>query len=211
MKEEKMTRYHFAATLSLTLVLCLMLAAGVCVPKAGSQPAPKEQAAVKRPKVLVVYYSRTGNTRAITEAIRETLKCDIQEIKDMKDRSGFSGFIGGMIDSRKHPITEISPKEVNIRDYGLIVIGSPGWGVKLTPAINTFITNTDFTGKKVVLFGVASARMQQKTLDEYSKVITSRGGKVIDTFIIKTLFINREEMKAEAKKISTERAGKWMQ
>jgi hypothetical protein len=82
--------------------------------------------------------------------------------------------------------------------------------VKLTPAINTFIDRTDFTGKKVILFGVASARMQQKTLDEYSKVITSKGGKVIDTFLIKTLWLDRNEMKGKAKKISIERAGKWM-
>jgi flavodoxin len=205
-----MPAYRFTPAFLITVVLCFILAAGLGIQQVSGQPAPPQPAVAKKPKALVVYYSRTGNTRAIAESVREVLGADIQEIKDMKDRSGFFGFIGGMIDSRKHPITEISPREVNIKDYGLIVIGSPGWGVKLTPAINTFISKTDFTGKKVVLFGVASARMQQKTLDEYSKVITSRGGKVINTFIIKTLFINREEMKAEAKKISTERAGKWM-
>jgi len=205
-----MNRYLFSAAISVTIILCTMLAAGLCAQQAGSQPAPP-QPSVKKPKTLVVFYSRTGNTRAIAGAIREVIGADIQEIKDMKDRSGFSGFIGGMIDSRKHPVTEILPKGVNIKDYDLLIIGSPGWGVKLTPAINTFITRTDFTGKRVVLFGIASARIQQKTLDEYSGVINSKGGKVIDTFMIKTLFINQDEMRSEAKKIAAERAGKWMQ
>jgi len=206
-----MNRYHCTAAFFVTVTLCIILAASVGVLQVSGQAAPQPPAVAKKPKALVVYYSRTGNTKAIAETIREVLGGDIQEIKDMKDRSGFFGFIGGMIDSRKHPITEISPMQVNIKDYDLLVIGSPGWGVKLTPAINTFITNTDFTGKKVVLFGVASARMKQATLDEYSKFIASKSGKVIDTFIIKTLFINQDEIKAEAKKISSERATKWMQ
>ena len=205
-----MPAYRFTPVFLITVFLCFILAAGPGIQQVSGQPAPP-QPAVKKPKALVVYYSRTGNTKAIAESVREVLGADIQEIKDMKDRSGFFGYIGGMIDSKKNPITEISPKEVNIRDYDLIVIGSPGWGVKLTPAINTFIDRTDFTGKKVILFGVASARMQQKTLDEYSKVITSKGGKVIDTFIIKTLWLDRNEMKGEAKKISIKRASKWMQ
>jgi hypothetical protein len=213
-KEVNMKRYRFKTTLVLTVFLCVIMTQWWrCTPQAQSQtatPAHQEQATVKKPKALVVYYSRTGNTRAIAETVREVLGCDIQEIKDMKDRSGFFGYIGGMIDSKKNPITEISPRKVNIKDYDLLVIGSPGWGVKLTPAINTFINRTDFTGKKVILFGVASARIKQATLDEYSQVIISKGGKVIDTFIIKTLWINQDTMRAEAKKISTERREKWL-
>ena len=35
---------------------------------------------------LVVYYSRTGNTKAIGEAIAEALNADIDEIIDLKKR-----------------------------------------------------------------------------------------------------------------------------
>jgi flavodoxin len=209
--EVAMNRYRFTVIFFTASFLFSVLSEGLCIHKQNNQSVPKQSLVAGKAKALVVYYSRTGNTKVIAESIREVLKGDIQEIKDMKDRSGFFGFIGGMIDSKKHPLTEISPREVIIKDYDLIIIGSPGWGVKLTPAINTFITRTDFTGKKVVLFGVASARIKQGTLDEYSKVITSKGGRVIDTFIIKTLFINQDEMRAEARKISKERTGKWTQ
>ena len=182
-----------------------------CTSQAESQPNSLEPEVLKKPKPLIVYYSRTGNTRAISESIKDTLECDIQEIKDLKDRSGFSGFIGGMIDVRENPTTDISPTEVRLEDYNLFIIGSPGWGGKITPAINTFINMTDFTGKKVVLFSVVTGQMPQKTLDEYSKLIGSRGGQAIDTFIVKTLWINQDEMREEAKKICTERKGKWMQ
>jgi len=204
-------RYPCIATIYLLTVLCLTAFERPSISQEKNQPAQQEQALPEKPKVLVVYYSRTGNTKAIAESIKDTLGCTIQEIKDLKDRSGIKGFISGMIDAKKNPITEISPKIVDVKDYDLLIIGSPGWGVKLTPAINTFINSTDFTGKKIVLFGVASGRMSQKTLDEYSSIINSRGGQVIDTFIIKTLWINQDEIRAKAKEICTERQEKWMQ
>ncbi len=182
-----------------------------CTSQAESQQTSRGLEALKKSTTLIVYYSRTGNTRTISESIKDTLGCDIQEIKDLKDRSGILGFIGGMIDVKKNPMTDISPKEVRVEDYNLLLIGSPGWGGKITPAINTFINMTDFTGKKVVLFSVASGRMPQKALDECSELIKSRGGQVIDTFIIKTLWINQDEMRTEAKNICTERKWKWMQ
>ncbi len=40
---------------------------------------------------LVLYYSRTGNCRAVAEAIGETMHCPVQEIKDLKNRGGFLG------------------------------------------------------------------------------------------------------------------------
>ena len=45
-------------------------------------------------KVLVVYYSRTGNTKFVAEAIAQSLEADIEEIKDGKNRMGVFGFLG---------------------------------------------------------------------------------------------------------------------
>lgn len=194
-----------------TLVIFFLAIVGLHILKGVCSPQALQSARALKKKTLVVYYSRTGNTRVIAESIREVLEADIQEIKDLKDRSGILGFIGGMIDSKRHPLTEISPPNINLKDYDLIIVGSPGWGVKLTPAINTFINRTDFKDKKVVLFGVASARIKQKTLDEYAQIISAKGGRVIDTFTIKTLFLNKDEMRTLAKKISRERLGRWME
>jgi flavodoxin len=42
-------------------------------------------------KTLVVYYSRTGTTRKVAEAIAGILRCDIEEVVDTKKRSGILG------------------------------------------------------------------------------------------------------------------------
>ncbi|KPL26765.1 MAG: hypothetical protein AMS23_00310 [Bacteroides sp. SM1_62] len=159
----------------------------------------------------MVFYSRTGNTKTVSETIRETLYCDIQEIKDLKDRTGMRGYISGMIDVRKNPITPVSPKVVNLKDYDLLFIGSPIWGMKFAPAITTFLNSADFEGKKVVLFATTSARMRQTAFDEYSELIHTKGGEVIDTFFIKTLWKDSSEIEEKAKNILAEKEGEWMQ
>jgi len=43
-------------------------------------------------KAIVIYYSRTGDTRVVARTIQAALDCDLREIKDLKDRSGIKGF-----------------------------------------------------------------------------------------------------------------------
>lgn len=161
-------------------------------------------------KALIIFYSRTGKTKKVSETISKTLGCTIQEIKDLKDRTGIRGYIGGMIDVRKNPITSISPKVVDLKDYDMLFIGSPIWGMKFAPAITTFLNSTDFKGKEVILFATTSARIKQAVIDEYSELINTKGGEVIDTFFIKTLWKDSNEIEDEAQKILAEKAGKWM-
>jgi len=44
-------------------------------------------------KILVVFYSRSGRTKKIAEAISDILKCDKEEIFDLKNRKGIPGFL----------------------------------------------------------------------------------------------------------------------
>ena len=44
-------------------------------------------------KVLVAFYSRTGSTKLVAEAIAQALNADVEEIKDKKDRNGIFGFL----------------------------------------------------------------------------------------------------------------------
>ena len=168
----------------------------------GMKAAPGE-------KAQVIYYSRTGNTRIVAETIRDTFGCTVQEIEDMKDRSGFFGFVGGMIDVRRNPTTMINPATVNLEDYDLLFIGSPIWGMKCAPAITTFLHSADFTNKKVVIFVTTSSRMKQTAFDEYAELIKTRGGTVIDTFFIKTLWKDSSEIKEAAQAVLRERVTTW--
>jgi len=150
-------------------------------------------------KAIVLYYSRTGSTRVVAKTIREVLDCDLQEIKDLKDRSGLKGFWGGMKDVSNKVKAEIKPETRDLDAYGLIVICSPVWGMQFSPAITTFMESIDFKDKKIVLAAVARMNMKAEKLEELKKEIQSKGGEVIKDFVIKTWFKSSEDIVEKTK------------
>jgi flavodoxin len=150
-------------------------------------------------KAIVLYYSRTGSTRVVAKTIREALDCDLQEIKDLKDRSGIKGFWVGMKDVSDKVKAEIKPQTLNLDAYDLIVICSPVWGMQFAPAITTFMSTIDFKDKRIVLAAVARMNMKAEKREELKKEIGSKGGEVIKDFVIKTWFKSPEEIKEQTK------------
>lgn len=103
-------------------------------------------------KSLVVYYTRTGKTKFVAEAIASQLGADIEEVVDLKKRQGTIGWINSGKDASRKSLTEIAPTTKAPADYGLIVIGTPIWAWSPTPAFRTYISKNSLAGKRVALF-----------------------------------------------------------
>ena len=189
--------------LLIALILSLLFHMVGCQ-QAGYQPSIKPvviKGEKNKSKALTVFYTRTGNTRLVAETIRTEFDCDMQEIKDLKDRSGIVGFIVGMIDVKRKTKTEIMPKTLDLTDYDLLIICSPTWGMRLTPAITEFMNTSDFKNKKVFVVAVASAEMKAKTFKAISDEIRTKGGNDAGNLLIKTMFKTPEQIKEETKKL----------
>jgi flavodoxin len=103
-------------------------------------------------KALVVYYTRTGNTKFAAETIAAELGADIEEVIDMKNRQGRLAFMSAGRDAMSGKETEIAHPKRNPTDYDLIVIAQPVWAGSPTPAIRTYLNKNDLSGKKVAVF-----------------------------------------------------------
>jgi flavodoxin len=103
-------------------------------------------------KSLVLFYSRTGTTKKVGEEIANQLKCDFEEITDLKSRAGPIGWLGAGKDAMKKKLTYIKDITKNPKDYDLIIIGSPVWAGNIAPAIRTFILTNKTSIKKVAFF-----------------------------------------------------------
>ncbi len=93
-------------------------------------------------KTLIIYYSRTGNTRKLGQMIANKLNADIDEIKDMKKRNGFISLVMGSFAAIFKKDTIITYNHGHEpKDYDMIVIGSPNWAGHLAPSVRTFMKN----------------------------------------------------------------------
>ena len=122
-------------------------------------------------KTLVVYYSRTGNTKYVAEKIAELLNGVISEITDKKNRKGKLNFLKSGYESIREKLTEI---EVNkkIDEYDFVIVGSPVWAGKIPPAIRTFLVKNDFASKKIAFFVTVGGDKSQKALNAMKEIIS---------------------------------------
>lgn len=123
-------------------------------------------------KSLVVYYSRTGKTKTAGEAIAKELGADCEEIIDLKKRTGLRPIrwlIAGK-DARRRNLTNIRTQK-RPESYGMIIVGTPIWGGKMTPAVRTYLTKNNLDGKKVGFFCTAGSSDTEKVFEEMKELV----------------------------------------
>ena len=91
-------------------------------------------------RTLVVYYSRSGTTKRVAEAIAEALGADVEEVIDKKRRAGALGFVVAGKDAARKKLTEIEPPTRDPSLYELVVVGTPVWAATVSCAIRTYLS-----------------------------------------------------------------------
>lgn len=103
-------------------------------------------------KALVVYYSRTGNTREVATRIADELGCDIEEIHDTQKRTGILGFIKSGYQAARGKDTVLEPYEKDPYSYDLVIAGTPVWAGKPSVPISTYLKENRSKIKRVAFF-----------------------------------------------------------
>jgi flavodoxin len=111
---------------------------------------------------LVVFYSRTGNTKKVAESIASEFQCDLEEIVDLKKRGGLLGYMKSGRDAMRRKETEIQEVRKNPGDYDLVIVGTPIWGGQMAPAVRTYINRYRDSFKRVAFFCTSGNGTPQK-------------------------------------------------
>ena len=103
-------------------------------------------------KVLVVYYSLSGQTKKIAEFIAAQTNADIYEITVKEAYSSPSVYAKSKkeLDSKQYP--ELSEDLPDFTAYDIIFVGGPVWWYTMATPLFGFLEKADFAGKKVVPF-----------------------------------------------------------
>ena len=127
-------------------------------------------------KTLVVFYSRTGTTKKVAEAIAQKTGADLEEIKDTANRSGAMGYVRSGRDAMRKKLTKLEPLLKNPADYDLVVIGTPIWGWNVSAPVRTYLTEQKEkflpeADKKVAFFCTMGGSGDKNAFSEMEKII----------------------------------------
>lgn len=105
-------------------------------------------------KVLVAYFSHSGNTKKIAEGIQSKTGADIFEIKTV---NAYSDDYNTVLDEAKAELNdkarpELSEKVADMSQYQTVIIGYPIWWGDMPMAVYSFLDEYDLSGKTVLPF-----------------------------------------------------------
>ncbi|MDR3141435.1 MAG: hypothetical protein LBU37_06895 [Tannerellaceae bacterium] len=105
-------------------------------------------------KVLIVYYSWSGITKAVAERMQRTLQCDIYQIipADPYPTDGNATHFRAVEERESGNMPVLVGELPDISSYSLILIGGPVWSDLIATPLLAYIRQTDLTGKEVAPF-----------------------------------------------------------
>lgn len=101
-------------------------------------------------KVLVAYFSYSGTTRNIANAISEKTGGDLFEITPQNGYSNVYRESNREIRSNERPA--LTDTVENMEEYDVVFVGYPVWWHATPAPVNTFLESYDLTGKLIIPF-----------------------------------------------------------
>jgi flavodoxin len=122
-------------------------------------------------KTLVIYYSKTGNTKRVAMDIAAGLGADVEEIIDKKNRAGILNWFLSGRDGMKKLGTEIAELAKDPAQYDLVIAGSPVWGWNIVPAVRTYLEKNKDKIKSYAFFVTSGNTDSQKLAGYFQEIM----------------------------------------
>lgn len=189
--------------LLLTLTAVVLIAGVAAYHIAANATTQTKTGGLMNKKVLVAYFSWSGNTKSIAEKIQTQTGGDIFEITPVTPYpSDYNETAYGIAKEQKEKGIHPPINNTDISSYDVIFVGTPAWWYTMAPPVMTFLAENNFEGKTVIPFvthGGGGGYTIDKDMAELAKgakvlaplVVYGKGGANVDKEIagwIKKLF-----------------------
>ena len=142
-------------------------------------------------KILIVYLSRTNNTKAIARIIHKNVGGTLVALElETPYPEHYQTTVNQVAEeNRTGYLPPLKTKVDSIEKYDVVFVGFPTWGMQLPPPIKSFLHQYDLSGKTIVPFntnggyGIGGSFETVKQLCPNSKVLegfTTKGGSERD-------------------------------
>jgi len=162
-------------------------------------------------KILIVYLSRTNNTKAIAEIIQRNVGGTLVSLELEKPYpEDYRQTVQQVVqENETNYLPPLKSKIDSIENYDLVFVGFPTWDMKMPPPMKSFLHNYNLSGKTVIPFntnagyGVGSGFATVKELCSNSTVLegfSTKGGIERDGVLFVMEGEKEKEAEAEVKK-----------
>ena len=103
-------------------------------------------------KTLILFYSRTGTTGAVAEALAGALEADIANIECPRYRPGWFRYLRAGYDSVTGRLPPIDLPRIAFAEYDLLVLGTPVWTSYPALPVRSFLSQSPGVPSRVALF-----------------------------------------------------------
>jgi flavodoxin len=108
-------------------------------------------------KVLIVYLTRTNNTKSVAEMIQSKMGGDLLQIEPKNPYpKDYQKHVEQVDDENEREYLPPLKNEIKISGYDIIFIGFPTWDMQVPPPMKTFLKENNWTGKTIVPFNTNS-------------------------------------------------------
>lgn len=130
------------------------LLVGLAAPIAPHLAAATTDATKPGKKILIVFYSRTGNTREVANQIHQLVGGDLVAMETVtpypSDYRETTRQAKRELESDFRP--PIKTKILNLASYDVVFVGSPNWWGTISMPVMTFLSENDLSGKTMAPF-----------------------------------------------------------
>jgi flavodoxin len=140
-----------------TTVLALIVFETICllsgISRTQQQPA-KEQRPLGEKKILIVYLSRTNNTKAIAEMIQQKVGGRMVALElDTPYPADYHTTVQQVVrENETGYLPPLKTKIEHIEQYDIVFLGFPTWDMQLPPPVKSFLHQYDLKGKTLIPF-----------------------------------------------------------
>jgi flavodoxin len=164
--------------------------------------------------ILIVYLSRTNNTKAIAEIIHKNVGGKLVALELVTPYpEDYKTVVDQVV--KENETDYLPPLKTtidSIQHYDMVFIGFPTWGMKLPPPVKSFLKQYDLSGKTVIPFNTNAGYGDGSSFETVKELCSN--SKVLEGFEMKggierdgVLFVIKDEVAEEAQS----KVKRWLQ
>lgn len=136
------------------MLIALSIFFSGCLFHDGKQDVEKLNVEAGPQKVLIVYLTRTNNTKVIAEIIQKNTGGTMVALELQKPYpENYQETVQQVVrENETGYLPPLKTRIEDIRQYDVVFVGFPTWGMKLPPPMKSFLHQYDLSGKTVIPF-----------------------------------------------------------